>query len=112
LKFLSGGLLLVSNRNDLFGGILHTVGDGEVKTRIAQYALPLLDVRTFEADDNRGLNADVLGGVDHAARDHVAADDSAEDVDEYSPHVLVGEEDAEGRLDALLRNGGSLFVTI
>jgi len=45
LKFLSGGLLLVSQRNDLFGGILHAVGDGEVKTRIAQYAPPLLDER-------------------------------------------------------------------
>jgi len=70
---------------------------------------PLLDVRTFEANDDRDLNPDVLGGLDHAARDHVAADDAAEDVDEYSPYVLVGEQDAEGRLDALLRGGGNFF---
>jgi hypothetical protein len=46
----------ISQRDDLFGGILHAVGDGEVKTRIAQHALPFLDVRTFEADDDRDLN--------------------------------------------------------
>jgi hypothetical protein len=40
LKFLTGGLLLVSQRDHLFGGILHAGGDGELKTRIAQHALP------------------------------------------------------------------------
>jgi hypothetical protein len=64
LKFLSTGPLLVSEPDDLFGGILHAVGDGEVKIRIAQHALPLRDVRNFEADDDRDLNADVLGGLD------------------------------------------------
>jgi hypothetical protein len=56
LKFLSGGLLLVTQCDDLFDGILYAVGDGEVKTRMAQHALPLLDVRTFEAHDDRDLN--------------------------------------------------------
>src|SRR2546423_3416974 len=104
---LGGGLLLARERDDLLGGVLHPFGDGEVQARLAQDALALLDVRAFEADDDGDLNADILRGLDHPARHHVAADDAAEDASEDGAHVLVREQYAEGGLDALLRSAAA-----
>src|SRR5437763_10144357 len=81
-----GCLLLTGERDDLLGGVLHPFGDGEVQARLAQDALALLDVRAFEADDDGDLYAYLSSGLDHAARDHVAADDAAEDVYEDGAH--------------------------
>src|SRR2546423_104208 len=104
---LGGGLLLARERDDLLGGVLHPFGDGEVQARLAQDALALLDVRAFEADDDGDLNAYLSSGLDHAARNHVAADDAAEDVYEDGAHVLIGQKNSEGRFDSLLRSAAA-----
>src|SRR5919112_5206882 len=103
----SGGGLPARERDDLLGGVLHAVRDGEVHARLAYQAPALFDVRPFEADDDGDLDADGLRGLDDAARDHVRADDAAEDVYQHGAHVRVGEQDAEGSLDALLRGAAA-----
>src|SRR5215212_8962675 len=97
----------VGEGDDLFGGVLHAVADGEVHAGLGDEAAALFDVGAFEADDDRHLNADGPGGLDDAARDHVGADDAAEDVDEHGADGRVGEQDAEGRLDPLLRGAAA-----
>ena len=46
-------------------------------------------------------HAELLDGGNHALRQHVAAQDAAEDVDQHGLDVLVGHQDAERVLDLL-----------
>src|SRR5712692_4774286 len=89
-------------RHNLLRGILHAARYGEVQSRFANHALAFFDVGSFQTNHDRNFHAEVGRRVDHAARDHIAAHDAAENVDEHRAHVLVGEQDAEGRFDAFL----------
>src|SRR5205823_14030454 len=63
----------------------------------------------FRSDDDRHPHAQLLHGADHALREHVAAQDAAEDVDEDGPHVPVRREDLE-RIADLFRVGAATDV--
>src|SRR5215212_492232 len=97
----------VGEGDDLFGGVLHALGDGEVHAGLGDEAAALFDVGAFEADDDGHLHADGLGSLDDAARHHVGADDAAEDVDEHGADVRVCEQDAEGGFHAFLRGAAA-----
>src|SRR5262245_38343959 len=97
-------IVLSPGRSDgLLSRVLHSVGDDEVQSGFFQHLLPLFDVCSFQPDDDRFGDFQVAGRLDHAARDHVAPDDAAENVDQDGLHVRVGQQYAEGVLDALLR---------
>src|SRR5262245_14537311 len=97
-------VVLSSRRGDgLLSRVLHSVGDDEVQSGFFQHLLTLFYVCSFQPDDDRFGDLQVAGRLAHAARDHVAPDDAAEDVDQDGLHVRVGQQYAEGVLDALLR---------
>ena len=87
----------------------HVVRGDEVEARLPQHLLAPFLVVALHADDHRHLHAQVAHGRDHALRQHVAAQDAAEDVDEDRLHVLVGHQDAE-RVADLLRVGAAAHV--
>src|SRR5215475_4562742 len=101
-------VVLSSRRGDgLLSRVLHSVGDDEVQSGFFQHLLTLFYVCSFQPDDDRFGDLQVAGRLDHAARDHVAPDDAAEDVDQDGLHVSVGQQYAEGVLDALLRRAAA-----
>src|SRR5262245_78613 len=101
-------VVLSSRRGDgLLSRVLHSVGDDEVQSGFFQHLLTLFYVCSFQPDDDRFGDLQVAGRLDHAARDHVAPDDAAEDVDQDGLHVRVGQQYAEGVLDALLRRAAA-----
>src|SRR5262249_40374188 len=91
----------------LFGRVFHSVGDDEVQPGFFQHLLTFFDVCPFKPHDNRFGHFQIARRLDHAARDHVASDDAAEDVDQYGLDVRIGQENAEGVFDALLRGAAA-----
>src|SRR5205823_8497099 len=101
-----GGPSLPGQLYDPLRRFVHRVGGREIHPALLEQALPFLDVRPFHADDDRHPHAQLLHGADHALREHVAAQDAAEDVDEDGPHVPVRREDLE-RIADLFRVGAA-----
>ena len=101
--------LLPRQRHDLRRGFAHRVGGREVQPALSEHPLSFLDVRAFHANDDRNRHAQFLHRRDHAGREHVAAQDAAEDVDEHGLHVLVGHQDLE-RVANLLGIGAAAHV--
>src|SRR5271169_152967 len=87
----------------------HVVGGDHLDARLGEDLLALFDVGPFHADHQRDAELDLARRVDHAARQHVALHDAAEDVDQHRLDARVGEQDAEGRGD-LLRVGAAADV--
>src|SRR5690606_32462840 len=81
----------------------------KIETGGGDDGLALFDVRAFEADHQRHLEAEVVHGVHDAARDAVAGHDAAEDVDQQRLHVRVGTDDFKSLGDRLFA-GGSAHV--
>src|SRR5579885_726464 len=78
-------------------GVGHVAGGDYRQSGVLQNLLALLDVGAFHAHHQRHLEIDLLGCLDHALGQHVAAHDAAEDVDQHGLDAAVGEQDAEGR---------------
>ncbi len=78
-----------------------SAGD-HVESGLADDLLAEIDVGAFEAHDQRHLQAHLLDRGDDAFRDHVAAHDAAEDVDQDALHVGIGGDDLERRRHLVL----------
>ncbi len=64
-----------------------------------------LNVRAFKTHDQRNLDADLLGRFDNPGGDDVTLHDAAENVDQDSFDLVVGEDDLEGFRDTF--DGGA-----
>src|SRR3569832_512836 len=73
--------LLVGEGDDLVGGVLHALADGEVHAVLGDEAATLFDFCAFLTYDVRFLDSVCFRRLNVAARDLVCADDAAEDVD-------------------------------
>src|SRR4051794_32822675 len=71
------------------------------QARLVEEPQALLGVGAVEADDQRHGEVDLLGGLDDAPGDLVAAGDAAEDVEEDRPDLLVGGDDLQRVDDGL-----------
>ena len=80
------------------------VGGLNREAALAQDLAPELDVRAFEAHDERHLEPELLRRGDDARRDDVALHDAAEDVDEDRLHLRALQDHLEGLGDLLLRS--------
>src|SRR5690606_15111438 len=72
--------------------------------------LAKLDIRAFEANNQRNLETDFLHGSNDTLGDDIALHDAAEDVDEDALDLRVRRDDLEGRSDLLLA-GAAADVT-
>src|SRR3982750_3357982 len=99
--------LLTGKSNDLFRRVLHPARYCEVHARLTNHALPFFNVRSFQTYDDGNFHAKILSRSHHAARNHVAAYNSAEDVYEHAANVLVHTQNFECGLDALLRSAAA-----
>src|SRR5436190_3974835 len=73
-------------RDDLPGGVSQIVGGDDRQSAHRQYVLALLDVGAFQTDDQRHAERNLLGRLDNAFGDDVAAHDPAEDIDQDALH--------------------------
>jgi hypothetical protein len=90
-------------RTDLFRRVGEVFGgDQHVQVCVGQQLAGALDVGAFQADHDRDLEADLLGGGDQRFGDRVALGDPAEDVHQHALDLVVAEDDAEGLDRALL----------
>src|SRR5688500_12429404 len=67
--------------DDLFGCVLHSIGDDEIQSGCSQYFLPLLHVGSFEADNDGHFHSNILCGLHDTRGNDVATHDSAENID-------------------------------
>src|SRR5690606_22213311 len=74
----------------------------DVQTALAQHLAAEFGIVAFQAHDYRHGHPYFGHGADDAFRDHVAAHDAAENVDQHGFHVGVGEDDLECLGHALL----------
>src|SRR5437773_4800296 len=82
-------------RDCLPRAVEHVAGGDDVEPGAREDRLALVDVRALHADDQRDREADLARGLEDALRQNVAAEDTAEDVDEDRPHGRVRQEDPE-----------------
>ena len=93
-----GYFFALCERDDLVRRLAHRVGRREVQAALLQHPLAFLDVGAFHPDDDRHRHAELLDRGNDALRQHVAAQDAAEDVDEHRLDVLVGHQDRKAFL--------------
>src|SRR6185295_798008 len=90
-RFISYRLeLCVGSGDDLFGGITHSLGWDDADAGITQHAAALVNVGTLEPGNDRDRYAQIFRCCDDTVGDHIAADDTAEDIDQHSLDVIVG----------------------
>ena len=87
--------------NHVLGSIAEVVGGNNRQTGIGQDLLAEIDIGAFEADDERHMQADCARRADDALRNHVAAHDTTENIDQHTVHVWVREDDLKGLGHAL-----------
>src|SRR4051812_49307518 len=92
---------LPCERHDFFRRLAHRIRGRKVQAALLQHPLAFLDVRAFHPDDDRHRYAKLLHRCDDSRREHIAPENSAEDVDQDGLHVLVQHQDAERVLDLL-----------
>jgi hypothetical protein len=93
--------------DDLLGGVVEVFRRDDVEARVADDLLALLDVGTLRRTTSGTCRPTVFHRREHAAGDHVALHDAAEDVDENALHLRVRGDDLEGRGDLLLRGAAA-----
>jgi hypothetical protein len=82
--------------------VLHAVGHGEIQAGFQQNLAAQFDIGAFHADHDGHLNTQVRAAA--APRRwpaRIAAQNAAENIDQYCLHGLIGEQDAEGVFDLL-----------
>ncbi|KAF1856457.1 hypothetical protein Lal_00048580, partial [Lupinus albus] len=89
-------LLTLRGLDDLLGSVGQAGRSDDVQTAFGQYLGAEFGVVAFQADDHRDLHADFLHCTDDAFGNHVATNDTAEDVHQYGSDVAVGQDDLEG----------------
>src|SRR5579872_2643676 len=75
--------------------VAHPVGNDNLESRFAQDFASLLGIGALHADHDRNRLGHRAGCLHHALRHDIAAQDSAEDIDEYRLHGFIGKQDAE-----------------
>src|SRR5580704_14112896 len=90
----SGGLL--DGRDHFLGSVAQVFRGEDRQAGLLQYLFAEIDVRAFEADDQRHVQIDLAGGGDDALGDDIAAHDTAKDVDQHAFDVRVAEDQFEG----------------
>src|SRR5688572_29537917 len=100
---------LPRQRDDFLRRLTHRISRCEAQPALPQHALAFFDVGSFHPHHDRHAYAELGHGGDDPLRQHVAAQDAAEDVDQYGLDVLVGHEEAERVLD-LLRVGAAADI--
>src|ERR1700722_19150944 len=103
--------ILGYGRDDLFCRIREVRGClecGHLGLGVGEDFSGFFHVCAFEADDDRDFEGEFLAGLDEGFSDEVALGDAAEDVDENSFDVWVGEDDAEG-FDGSGGGGGAAY---
>src|SRR5262249_10248589 len=83
--------LLVNGLDDLFSRVADRIGRRNCKARGRENFSPLLDVRSLEPDDERHRYGALAPRVDDSPRDHVAAHDPAENIDQHALYALIRE---------------------
>src|SRR5882724_10993382 len=101
------GWPLAGESDDLLCGVFHSRSGDKSQAGLLDDLTALLNICSFEANDNRNFHADVPCGRDNSGRDHICAHDPAEDVDQYGADVLVREQNPERVLDPLLRSSAA-----
>src|SRR5690606_27694626 len=92
----SGCSLLAHRRfDDLYCRVGQTGCCDDVQTTFSQYLGAQVGVVAFQTDHDRHLDAHVLHCADDALGNHVATDDTAEDVDQNGLYVAVGQDGLE-----------------
>jgi hypothetical protein len=89
----------------LLGGVLQVVDAEDLEAALVDQLLRGFHVGALETGDDGDAEVHGLGDGDQALGDVVAADDTAEDVDEDGGDLGVGGDEVEGALDGL--GGGS-----
>src|SRR3954471_21821267 len=79
---IGSSLRAVYGIDDLLRGVVEIVGRDHVQPRLVDDLLALIDVGAFQPHHERHLEPDLPHGRHYALRDHVAAHDAAEDVDQ------------------------------
>ncbi len=73
---------LLDGGNGLLGGVVEVVGRQDVEAALGEHLVAEVDVRASKTHDEREGELDLAARRDDAARDRVALDDAAKDVDE------------------------------
>src|SRR5512144_2728192 len=92
-------LSLGCERDGLLRRVREVGGRRDGQRAVRQHLAGLLGVGAFEAHHHRHRHAHLLDRDHHAFCDQVAAHDAAEDVHQDGAHLLVGEDQLEGRGD-------------
>src|SRR5215211_9356476 len=83
-RFLPSALCLlelrVSGRDNFLGCVVHGCCRNNPDIRIAKNAPAFFDIRAFKAGDDRDRNSEILCRGNDTVCDHVAADDTAENI--------------------------------
>src|SRR5688572_7817924 len=88
----------LSQGDNLFRSVLHSVGHGEFQTRFLQDLTSLLDVGSLEPDHYRNFKTQRFGGFHYSAGDDIATHNAAKDVNQNSTHVFIGQQNLKGVL--------------
>src|SRR5262245_31596416 len=96
--------LFTSSSDGFLRRVLHSVSDDEVQSGLFQHELSFFDVGAFQPNHDRFGDVQVAGRFDDAARNHIASDNAAENVNQHGLYVRIGQQDSEGVLDPLLRS--------
>ena len=99
-------LLSLGSLNSLLTSLGKVRSGDDWETALLDELLAELDVSALEPDDKWDLETDLLDGVDDTLSDHVAPDDTTEDVDEDALDLWVAADDEEA-----LSNGGLAGTT-
>src|SRR6056297_1705520 len=87
--------LALDRFHDLLRAVLEIVGGDHVNIGGVDDLLALFDVRPFQAHNQWNLETHLFHGRDNAFRDHVAAHDTAEDVDQDALDLRIRCDDLE-----------------
>lgn len=93
----------------LLSGILEVIDGEDLQTGIADEAVGLGHVGTLETGNDGNLEVKSLNRVDETVGNEIAADDTAEDVDEDGGDLGVAGDELEGLLNGL---GGSTTTDV
>src|SRR5205807_3936691 len=92
-----------SQRDNLLSSVFHPVSHCEAQTRFANNALAFFYVGAFEPNNDRNFHTQVLCSAHDSARNHVAADNTAENIDEHCAHMFVRQQNAKCGFHSFLR---------